>query len=152
VGGDFVTAYATAKLQPGLGCPAAGATSLKTSFEPFEHGFMFWRDDTRHVYVFYKADNTWQEFPDTYVDGEPEYVCPDANTPSTNPPTPRRGFGKVWCTQPGVRSKLGRSLGDEIGNDRTVQDFQSGSMALISEYSNAPLALYKDTGHWQLVK
>ena len=99
-----------------------------------------------------EAPVTWQEFPDTYVDGEPEYVCPDANTPSTNPPTPRRGFGKVWCTQPGVRSKLGRSLGDEMGNDRTVQDFQGGSMALISEYSDAPLALYRDTGHWQLVK
>ena len=152
VGGDFAQAYTTAKLQQGLGCPTAGATTLKTSFQPFEHGIMFWRDDTRHVYALSGTDNTWHEYADTWVDGEPEYSCPDASTPSTTPPTPRRGFGKVWCTQTDARSKLGKALGDEKGYDRTVQDFQGGSMVLIPEYSGAPLVLYKDSGRWQLVK
>ena len=64
----------------------------------------------------------------------------------------RRGFGKVWCTQTDVRSKLGKALGDEKGYDRTVQDFQGGSMVLIPEYSDAPLVLLKDSGRWQLLK
>ncbi len=152
VGGDFSLAYNGAKLQQELGCPTSGAHTLKTSYEPFEHGFMFWRDDTKLVDVFYGVDNTWQEFADTYVDGQPEYSCPSDNTPSTTPPTPRRGFGKVWCTQPNVRSRLGNALSDEIGNDRTVQDFENGSMLLIPDYAGVPVVLYKDSGRWQLVR
>ena len=83
---------------------------------------MFWRDDTRQIYVLYN-DGTWQEFPDTWTEDEPEYSCPADDTPSTTPPTPRRGFGKVWCTEPGVRDRLGNTLMDEMGNDRPVQDF-----------------------------
>jgi len=152
VGGDFGLAYTTAKLQQGLGCPTTGERSLKTSYEPFEHGFMFWREDTTQVYAFYGVDNTWQEFTDTYVDGQPEYSCPNASTPSTAPPTPKRGLGKVWCTQPDVRSRLGKALSDEIGNTRSLQDFQNGSMLLIPDYVRIPLVLYKSSGHWQLVK
>jgi hypothetical protein len=152
VGGAFGLAYTTAKLQQEIGCPTSGARSLKTSYEPFEHGFMFWREDTTHSYVFYGVDNTWQEFADTFVDGQPEYSCPNASTPSTTPPTPRRGFGKVWCTQPDVRSRLGNALSDEIGNTRSLQDFQNGSMLLIPDYVGIPLVLHKNTGRWQLVK
>jgi hypothetical protein len=152
VGGDFGRAYTTAKLQQELGCPTSEIRSLKTSYESFEHGFMFWREDTKHAYVLYGVDNTWQEFTDTYVDGQPEYSCPNASTPSTSPPTPKRGFGKVWCTQPDVRSRLGKALTDEIGNTRPLQDFQNGSMLLIPDYVGIPLVLYTNSGHWQQVK
>ena len=152
VGGEFSLAYTKAKLQQDLGCPSSGARGLITSYEPFEHGFMFWREDTKHVYVFYGADHTWQEFTDTYVDGQPEYSCANANTPSATPPTPRRGFGKVWCTQPDVRSRLGNALTDEVGNTRSLQDFQNGSMFLIPDNGINPLVLYRSTGRWQSVR
>jgi hypothetical protein len=145
---DFSRAWASGNMRQIVGCPASNGHSLTTSYEPFEHGFMFWRQDTRQVYVFY-ADGTWQSVADTYQDADPEYSCPDANTPSTTPPTPRRGFGKIWCTQSDVRSRLGNALHDEIGNTRPVQDFQSGVMLLIPERAGAPIALSTATGRWQ---
>jgi hypothetical protein len=131
-----------------LGCAGSLEKGLKTSFEGFERGFMFWRDDTRHVYAVYN-DGTWQEFPDTWLDGQPEYSCPGTGVPSTTPPTPRRGIGKVWCAQAEVRDRLGKALQDEIGNERRVQDFQNGAMLLFPERGDQPVMLFKATGKWQ---
>ncbi len=151
VGGDFSSAYVMAKVQQELGCPRSEAHNASTSYERFEHGFMFWRQDTGRIYAFYAADNAWQEFADSYVDGQPVYSCPDISRPST-PPTPKLGFGKVWCTQRGVRSRLGEALSDEISGTHPVQDFDNGSMVLIPDYARAPLVLYGSSGRWQLVR
>ena len=121
---------------------------MTTSFEAFANGFMVWREDTRRVTVFYK-DGTWQEFADTWAEGQPEYSCTDAYTPAQTPPTPHRGFGKVWCTQPGVRDRLGVALQDEIGNARPVQDFENGAMFLIPERGGKPIVLLRDSTKWQ---
>ena len=105
-GPSFAGAWTAGNLRATLGCPTKPEASLTTSFEPFANGFMVWREDTRRVTVFYK-DGTWQEFADTWAEGQPEYSCTDAYAPAQTPPTPHRGFGKVWCTQPGVRERLG---------------------------------------------
>ena len=114
-GPSFAGAWTAGNLRATLGCPTKPEASLTTSFEPFANGFMVWRGDTRRVTVFYK-DGTWQEFADTWAEDQPEYGCIDAYAPAQTPPTPHRGFGKVWCTQPGVRDRLGAALQDEIGN------------------------------------
>jgi hypothetical protein len=77
----------------------------------FEHGRMFWIRHNREIWVM--ADNPavmvnggdWYCYYDTFVDGEPE------TDPSLVPPDdliqPKRGFGKVWRTMPGIRDALG---------------------------------------------
>lgn len=108
---------------------------------------MLWRQDTRQIYAVYD-DGLWQVFQDTWQEGQPEYSCPDASTPSRTPPTPRRGLGRAWCTQPGVRDKLGRALQDENGNTRPVQDFQQGTMLSIIERDVPVYALLSPTQRW----
>ena len=108
---------------------------------------MFWREDNKLVYVMY-GDGTWQSFEDTWEEGDPEYSCPDGRTQAVTPPTPKRGFGKVWCAQPAVRNRLGNATSDEIGNNRWVQDFENGVMFLIPERGGRPVTLVETTGRW----
>jgi hypothetical protein len=76
----------------------------------FERGRMFWIRHNRQIWVM--ADNPavpqggdWFCFNDTFQEGEPE------TDPSLTPPgdliQPKRGFGKLWRTQPGLRDALG---------------------------------------------
>jgi hypothetical protein len=79
--------------------------------EVFEHGRMFWISHNRQIWVM--VDNPavmanggdWYCYNDTFQDGEPE------TDPSLVPPDdliqPKRGFGKVWRTVPGLRDSLG---------------------------------------------
>ena len=146
-GPSFVEVWANLGLDERTGCPTAPEKGITTSYQPFEHGFMFWRQDTRQIYAVYD-DGLWQVFQDTWQEGEPEYSCPDDSTPRRTPPTPRRGIGKAWCTQPGVRDKLGRALQDENGNTRPVQDFQQGVMLSIIERDVPVYALLTPTQRW----
>ena len=95
-----------------IGCPISKGYITWLAEEAFEHGYMFWREDTDRIYTLY-ADHTWQNFADTWHEEDPEYSCPQL-APSNSPPTPKRGFGKVWCVQLGVREKLGWVL-EETG-------------------------------------
>lgn len=147
VGPVFADLWSEERLDRTLGCPTSGELRPVTSYQRFDNGFMFWRSDTRRVYVV-SGDGVWDEFPDTYVDGEPEYACPDDNTPTRTPPTPRRGFGKLWCTQPGVRERLGNARRDEQGNPRTLQEFQRGVMLWIPERDRIFYVLNTETRRW----
>jgi eukaryotic-like serine/threonine-protein kinase len=146
-GASFAATWQSAGLRLQIGCATNPEHSVLSAYEPFAGGFMFWRQDSLRVYVLY-ADGSWQEFKDTWTDKQPEYSCPDANTPSISPPTPHRGLGKVWCAQPRVRGRLGNALAEEAGNSRRVQDFQRGSAFLILEHSDKPVVLFKDSHQW----
>jgi hypothetical protein len=89
--------------------PTQTRAQLNIAQEDFEHGFMFWIQAKKVIWVLYtdpgnpNAGN-WESYPDTFVDGEQE------NDPSLTPPSGEyqavRGFGKVW-RMAGVRDKLG---------------------------------------------
>jgi len=104
---------------------------------------MVWREDTRDIYAL-SDDGSWQQFADTWHEGDPEYLCPDVG-PSTSPPTPQRGFGKVWCMNPGVRDKLGWASEREKGGNRWVQDFDRGVMI---RTDHVGIAVLTDDGTW----
>jgi hypothetical protein len=101
---------------------------------------MLWRSDSDLIYVFYD-DGTWAAYRDTWREGDPEYTC---GVP-TSPPTPRRGFGKVWCTYHAVRNGLGDATEGEWGSESAVQDFVNGTIWRIP--SGATLVIFED-GTW----
>lgn len=109
--------------QARLGCATNAAHTTWTAVENFETGLMFWREDNDRIYAVYQ-DGTWQSFTNTWREGDPTYTCGT----NTTPPTPLRGFGKVWCTYTYVRGGLGSATDLERGFDGTVQDFERGSI------------------------
>jgi serine/threonine protein kinase len=128
-------------VQDRLGCPTRGVrTNQWIAEETFEHGRMFWRQDNDHHYVLY-ANGTWERFPNTWSEEMPVFTC---GIPES-PPTPLRGFGKVWCDRSWVREGLGNATVGEWGEYSTVQDFVNGGSIIRS--GSGTYILYAD-GKW----
>jgi hypothetical protein len=100
-------------------CPIT-QTTVQAAYQPFENGLMVWFADTNDIYALYN-DNTFDRYPDTWADGETFDI---GDTPPAGRTQPVRGFGKVWATQPGVRSKLGWALNAEQGYTTTRETHQ----------------------------
>lgn len=108
-----------------LGCPTEVEKGIWAAEESFQNGYMFWREDTKVIYVLYN-NGTWQSFNDTWTSGEPE-----TDTTIVPPPgyyQPKRGFGKVWRENSAVRSGLGWATTEERGFYASVQQFNGGLM------------------------
>lgn len=111
-------------------CPpaAAGAVTyatLRTSYFPFEHGYMFWLEDTKQIYVLVAGENpaegTFSTYIDTWQEGMPET---DATIePPVGFTQPDRSFGQAWRTYPGVRDALGWGTGSTIAYTGLVVRF-----------------------------
>jgi photosystem II stability/assembly factor-like uncharacterized protein len=127
-----------------LGCPAEAEREVSLAEEAFERGRMFWRGDSREIYVLYD-DHTWRAFADTWQEGQP---VDDPNLIA--PPgllQPRRGFGKVWREElGGPASQIGWAREEERGFTGVVQAFDGGTI-LWSDLDTAYI-LYAD-GNWE---
>lgn len=108
-----------------LGCPITpGSAAINTAYAPFEGGQMLWRGDTDTVYVL-TNDGRWMSYANEWQPGDPEYACGE----ESSPPTPLRGFGRVWCDHPDVRDALGAVTAAEIGDSAgVVQEFVNGTI------------------------
>ncbi len=109
-----------------LGCATNSAHTSWMAQEHFEGGQMLWREDNYQIAVLYRT-GSWALYRDVWNEGDPEYSCPDS-APTQGPPTPRRGFGKIWCTHSAVRQGLGWATDYERGFHGTVQDFDGGTI------------------------
>ena len=146
VGGSFRSRWNARDVYSRLGCPTGGAHQSMAAEERFERGIMLWRDTTDSVYVLYD-DGTWAQYQDHFINGQdPEFTC---GAPQS-PPTPKRGFGKVWCLHPEVRNKLGNAVEEEVGFGmpgggpaEIFQDFQGGMMYQ-SNHFNTIFVLFND--------
>ena len=141
----FANAWNDPAVRKRIGCPINQEHIAWIAEEKFEGGYMFWRKDTDRIYALYD-DHTWQNFADIWQEEkDPEYPCPEV-APSTSPPTPKRGFGMIWCLELNVRRKLGQAMEEEKGADQWVQDFEEGMM-IRSDMVGIGI-LYND-GYWQ---
>jgi serine/threonine-protein kinase len=134
--------------QERLGCAQGNAFSGLVVEETFEGGKMFWREpiDTAQALVLFN-NGTWRIFTHApYVEGSPEFPCADANTPAQCPPTPKRGFGTMWCEIPEIRRGLGNALDCERGYQGSMQRFESGF--LLRSDTGSVYLLYDD-GIWE---
>jgi len=107
----------------------------------FQNGKMFWREDTDKVYVLFN-NGTWARYSDIWLESDPEFSC---GVPES-PPTPKRGFGKVWCTHSEVRSGLGNATTGEWGETTIVQDFDGGFMFI---HNGKTYTLRSGNGTWR---
>jgi hypothetical protein len=104
---------------------------------------MIWREDNDYIYALYN-NGAWGAYENIWYEGDPQYSCPDI-APSQSPPTPLRGFGKIWCTHANVRNGLGNAVAGEQGNDSTVQTFELGTV--LRTGGGSTYILYKN-GTW----
>lgn len=108
-----------------LGCPTQAEISTWSAEETFIGGYMFWRGDLRLIYAVYN-NGTWQSFVDNWEEGQME------SDPAIVPPAgryqPKRGFGKVWREQAGVRDKLSWATAEERGVQASWQAYNGGLM------------------------
>ncbi|HVO43312.1 MAG TPA: hypothetical protein VMT34_11845 [Aggregatilineales bacterium] len=138
LGAPFVKPFATPGIQQRIGCPTAAAFNLTMVLQPFQTGYMFWRD-TKEVYAVQtrnrSGDSFWR-FPDNWHDGEP------ANDPSLSPPgaglqQPIRGFGLVWRSNPALKTALGWATAPEQPYQATWQSFERGWMFTVNNMAIA---------------
>ncbi len=129
-----------------LGCPInSGLDPLATAYAPFEGGQMLWRQDNAVIYVL-TNDGRWAQHDDLWREGDAEFTCGEL----TNPPTPVRGFGRVWCDQPAVRQGLGAATAAEIGDaGGRAQDFANGM--LLAAPDGSIFVLVGETATWRRV-
>jgi len=116
--------------------------------ENFERGMMIWRepiDDAQAMVLF--NDGTWKIYQHPpFVEGSPEFPCADANTPAQSPPTPRRGFGTMWCNIPEIRNGLGNAVDVERGFTGYMQNFEHGFMVQDDRGRNY---VFYSNGSWE---
>jgi serine/threonine protein kinase len=146
VEGPFAEVWA--QTQNRLGCASGPATRGLIAEENFVSGKMFWREPVDHSQVLVLfANGTWKIYRHTpFIEGSPEFKCVDANTPAQSPPTPKRGFGSVWCDIPEVRRALGNAVDEERGYQGDLQTFERG-FALRTDAGQV-FVFYND-GRWE---
>lgn len=132
-----------------LGCPTAGEQMTWAAEQAFQHGRMFWLEETDAVYILHISDRTFQTGPDPYVEGDPEDACPEVGGAPAGLFKPVRGFNRQWCNVPGVRDGLGWALEREVGYDAPWQQFERGQV--LQSRANHVFVLYED-GTWGYIE
>ena len=129
-----------------LGCPLnPGRDPLTTAYAPFAGGQMLWREDNAVIYVL-TNDGRWAQYDDLWREGDATFTCGEP----ANPPTPVRGFGRVWCDQPAVRRGLGAATAAEIGDaGGRAQDFVNGM--ILAAPDGSLFVLVGETATWRRV-
>ncbi len=131
-----------------LGCALGQPLSHSGAEERFDFGRMFWRSDAIDYGQALVAFNngTWRIFEHTpFVEGSPDFKCTDANTPPECPPTPKRGFGMMWCDIGAIRSGLGNATECEQPYTGLQQEFQHGFLLRTSSGT----FIFLNDGAWQ---
>jgi len=146
VSGPFTAVWNS--IQGEIGCATGDAINGFIVEENFEGGKMFWREpiDYAQALVLFN-DGTWRIFEHSpYVEGSPEFSCTDANTPAQCPPTPKRGFGMMWCNIPEIRTGLGNAIDCERGYQGSMQQFERG---FTLQTDGGVIYVFYSDGRWE---
>lgn len=143
-------------LEETMGCALEAASRDPVAINEFGTGpdydrFMLWFSTTQEIYVLL-PDGTWQAYPDTWQEGEPEILCNPLEGPDASPPLPRRGFGKLWCSVPEVQSAMGGIEREERLCQHVVsQEFERGR--LVACFEDATIRYFRilSNNQWDVV-
>lgn len=108
------------------GCPTVAQRDLSLAEQYFERGVMVWTGQTFNTRIYSIRTTplpvTWTGHPDRWEQWEPESA---GLTPPPGLLEPKRGFGKVWREEQGVREALGWAVTaerDDVGMVQTYYD------------------------------
>lgn len=132
-----------------LGCPTDEGQQVWTAEARFQHGRMFWQQDTGAIHILYDDTGTFQVEPDQYAEGDPEDACPEVGNAPAGLFKPVRGFNWHWCNTDGVRTGLGWAVAEEAGYSTVWQTFEHG-YALQSLTKH--IFVFYDDGTWGYVE
>ena len=132
-----------------LGCPTGERQQTWAAEERFQHGRMFWQQDTDMIHILYDDTGTFQMEPDQYVEGDPEDACPEVGDAPAGLFKPVRGFNWQWCNTTGVQDALGWALEGENGYDAVWQEFEHGHV--LTSRANHIFVFYED-GTWDYIE
>ncbi|MCA9891749.1 MAG: hypothetical protein KC615_02125 [Anaerolineae bacterium] len=93
--------------------PFSDGSSLASTLQTFENGFMIWIAGTGDIFVFHAATHTYQRFAIWQYAGRQDN--PVADQPPAGLIKPIFGFGKVWGNFWRVRESLGWAISGEQG-------------------------------------
>lgn len=130
-------------------CPLSTPLVSAGAHLPYQNGIMVWVQQQDAIYALYNDSATprWQVFNDAFVEGMPD-TDPAFGTAPSATWQPRRGFGLLWRSQAGARSRLGWALAqDETAYTVQVQISSDGTI-YINEPSGGVIALSADGNLW----
>ncbi|MCY3710178.1 MAG: PA14 domain-containing protein [Caldilineaceae bacterium] len=110
--------------QDDVGCPLSTGATLWTAWQPFEKGYMLWRQDDDAVFVF-TDENEWARYSD---DWDSQAYEPARGAEPADRHTPVRGFGYLWATNDDVFADLGWATDVEKGACTLIQAFDGGTL------------------------
>jgi serine/threonine protein kinase len=146
VAGPFASLWS--QIQDDIGCSTSGALRGLVVEENFQGGKLFWResiDFAQALAVF--NDSSWKIYQHPpFIEGSPEFPCVDSDTPAQSPPTPKRGFGAMWCDIPELRARLGNATDAETNYSGAMQAFSDG---FLLRTANGTTFVFYDDGHWE---
>jgi hypothetical protein len=148
-------------LEEAMGCPVEDGSLDPIAINEFgttEEGapydrFMLWFSSDKLIYVLF-PDSTYRTFEDTWTESEPNFTCnPLAGTTPSSPPLPRRGFGKVWCNEPGLQEALGTIPREErLCQHSVLQRFANGRLLACFEDATVRYFRLRDDGTWDMLQ
>ena len=102
-------------------CPAALPAVSFQAEQTFEGGRMIWVETLDRIYVIFEdgIEPGWAQYPDDWVEGDPERD--DTLTVPPDLMQPVRGFGLVWRSVPRVQERLGWAVGPEVAFEGMYQ-------------------------------
>ncbi len=140
-------------LEESMGCAIQEASFDPVAINEFGEGpeydrFMLWLSKTGQIIVLL-SNATWQGYLDTWTEGEAEIQCNPYDGPTESPPLPRRGFGKLWCSNPEVQEQMGTIEREErLCQHAVIQRFEQGR--LIACFEDATIRYFRilEDGSW----
>jgi hypothetical protein len=134
-----------------LGCPTGPSSVVWAAWEPFERGYLLWRQDTNKVYALYFANGSdrsagnWELRHEAWDGSDPGGI---GLSPPAGLVEPVRGFGWLWRNYlGGAQGQLGWAKEQEKGLCVAVQPFESGQIFASSTVQNCYQQLYNWATH-----
>lgn len=119
--------------------PTVTEGSIYVAEQRFEKGWMLWLQPVEQIWVIFindSGEHIWEAYDDTFAEGEIE------SDPQIVPPEdlfqPIRGFGKLWRSNPEVRTALGWALADELGHTTRYEYHPGAAVSENGDYRPGP--------------
>lgn len=124
-----------------------GTSTLQAAYQPFETGFMVWKESDNVIWVFINSGEL-QIFPPGEYTGFPDN--PVTDEPPASRVKPISGFGRVWGNIDYIRESLGWGLERESPYDLTLET-RNGENGLEYEFvlPNGQRVIAQQNGRWR---